>query len=383
MITKLLEITKQQWSETIQHSRYICDFHEKELFSYMDCFKCNQPHHNFPRCIACNHIRLKTDPIHNVVLPKDYKFEPFSFEGKRLLIERTHRGLGDLLTITVAVKELKKQFPSVYVVFKVPPHYRPILENNPHVDNIIDLDEDIEKDIFVSYSRPCPAGAYEHYHNRDIFKSRIDIFCEYLLGFSPPDKTPIFCLRDEEKEEGKEFFRKRKVSAKKKIGIALAAGEIWVSWTREGNLELIKLLIKKGYVPVVFTMKSQEPANIEGAIDIHGEPIRYVASIFNCCDIAITQDGGMLHLAAALKIPQICLFGPTDPEYRITMYEKGYWIIKRKGVCPRGYSNNKGCWYYPLCSADKQHPNGRTDIIPPCLKAIKAEEVLKKIEEII
>lgn len=368
-MTKLSEITKQ----------YICDFHKKELFSHIDCLKCNQPHHNFPKCIACNHIKLKTDPIHNVVLPKDYKFEPLNFEGKRLLIERTDRGLGDLLTITVAVKELKRQFPSVYVIFKVPRHYRPVLENNPDIDKIINLDEDIENDVFVSYSKPCPAGVYEHYHNRDIFKSRVDIFCEHL-GFSTTDKTPVFCLRDKEKEEGRDFFRK---CTKKKVGVALAAGEIWVSWTRKGNLELIKLLIKKGYVPVVFTMDSQEPVNIEGAIDVHGKPIRYMAAIFNCCDIAITQDGGMLHLAAALGVPQICLFGPTNPKCRITMYKRGYFIVRHKGICPLKYGDDKFCWYYNECTVDKQYPQGRTDIIPPCLKAIEAKTVLEKIEEII
>lgn len=311
-------------------------------------------------------------------LPEDHKF---NFEGKRLLIERTDRGLGDLLTITVVVRELKKQFPSCYVIFKVPSYYKPILENNPYIDDIIGLGENIEKDIFVSYSRPCPAGVYEHYHNRSIFKSRIDIFCEYL-GFNPTDKTPVFHLRDEEIKQGMEFFEKYGASSKKKVGIALVAGEIWVSWTREGNLELIKLLIKKGYVPVIFTMESQEPMNIKGAIDVHNEPIRKMASIFKNCDVAITQDGGMSHLAGALKIPQIGLFGPTNPKYRISMYDKAHWIVSHKDICPLGYDNDKFCWYYSECTVSKDCPNGRTDVIPSCLRAIKAKEVLGKIEEV-
>ncbi len=362
--------------------RYICNFYHKELFSYKDCLKCKQKHHDFTKFIACDHIRLKDNPIGHIALPKNYKYEPFSFAGKTILFERIDRGLGDLLTITVAIRELKKRFPSCRVVFKVPPHYKPVLENNPYVDGIIGLDEDIEKDMFISYSKPCPAGVYEHYNNREIFKSRIDIFCEYL-GFSPTDKTPVFCLRDEEKEEGREFFRKHKISDKRKVGIALTAGEIWVSWTRKGNLELIKLLVKKGYVPIIFTMKDQEPVKIKGAINVHGESIRYAASIFNCCDIIVTQDGGMSHLAGALKIPQIGLFGPTNPKCRINMYDNSHWIVSHKGVCPLGYDNDKFCWYYSECTVSKDRPDGETEIIPPCLRAIKAKEVFKKIEEVL
>ena len=268
----------------------------------------------------------------------------------------------------------------------MPQHYRPLLENNLYIDDIIGLNEDVKKDIFISYSNLCPAGVYEHHHNRSIFKSRIDIFCEYL-GFNPIDKTPVFCLKDEEIKQGVEFFSnlgvQKKPSVKKKVGIALSAAEIWVSWTREGNLDLIKLLVKKGYVPVIFTMESQSPVNIEGVINVHGKPIREMASIFKDCDIAVTQDGGMMHMAAALGIPQICLLGPTDPKYRVAMYKDAHWIVKHKGICPLKYDNNKFCWYYSKCTVDEQNPNGKTDVIPPCLKKIKAKDVFKKIKEVL
>ncbi len=364
--------------KAIKNSRYLCNFHHKELRSYEDCFECDQKYYNFSKYIACDHIRLENNPIQHIALPKNYKFEPFSFNGKRILIERIDKGMGDLLTITVAVKELKRRYPGCYVIFKVPEHYRSLLENNPYIDDVIGLHENIEKDLFVSYSNLCPAGVYEHYHNRSIFKSRIDIFCEHL-GFKPIDKTPVFCLRDEEIKQGIEFFG---VSAKKKIGIALSAAEIWVSWTREGNLKLINLLIKKGYVPVIFTMKDQSPINIDGAINVHGKSIREMASIFKNCDIAVTQDGGMMHLAAALEIPQVCLLGPTDPKYRVAMYKDAHWIVKHE-VCPLKYDENTFCWYYSECTVDEQYPQGKTEVIPSCLKAIKAEDVLEKIEEVI
>ena len=380
--------------------QYLCDFHKKELRSHLDCLNCSQPHQEFSIYISCIHIKSKIDPKSNVILLKNFELEfgdfvkrdsggdkysnskPFTFEGKKILIERTGGGLGDLLTITVAIKELKRRFPSAYIIFKVSPQYKPVLEHNPYIDDIIDLDQNIERDIFISYSDPCPAGMYESSHNRNIFKSRIDIFSEYL-GLSPKDKTPVFCLTDEEKNQGLKFFEECGALAKKRIGIAMFAAEIWKSWTREGNLKLINMLVERNYVPVVFTMQSQEMVNIKGVIDVHDEPIRKVASILKYCDIIITQDGGMLHLAGALEVPQICLLGPTDPKYRVKMYKGGHWIVRHNGICPLKYNDNKFCWYYSQCTVDEHHKDGRTDIVPPCLKAIKAEEVLHKIEKII
>ncbi len=312
-----------------------------------------------------------------ILVKKPKRYSRVDYTGKTILIERIDKGLGDILTITVGIKELKRQFPSCYVIFKVPAHYKPLLENNPYIDEIIDLEEEAEKDIFVSYSRLCPAGVYEHHHNRNIFKSRVDIFCDHL-GFKPKDKTPVFCLTDKEIKQGAKFLKK--AAKKKKVGIALSAAEIWVSWTREGNLSLIKLLIKKGYVPVVFTMKNQSPVKIKGAINVHGQSIRKMAAIYKNCDIAVTQDGGMLHMAAALGVPQVCLLGPTDPKYRVSMYKDAHWIVKHKKICPLKYDDHNFCWYYSECTVDKQYPQGNTEIIPPCLKAIKAEDVLKKIE---
>lgn len=47
---------------------------------------------------------------------------------------------------------------------------------------------------------------------------------------------------------------------------------------------------------------------------ISGLPVREVAGALSRCQLLIGNDSGISHLAAAVGLPVIALFGPTDPE---------------------------------------------------------------------
>ena len=64
---------------------------------------------------------------------------------KRILLVRTDR-VGDVVTITPVIRELRKQFPDSFIGTLTRPITKAVLINNPSVDTMIE--DDLEKKSF-------------------------------------------------------------------------------------------------------------------------------------------------------------------------------------------------------------------------------------------
>ena len=83
-----------------------------------------------------------------------------------------------------------------------------------------------------------------------------------------------------------------------------------------------------------------------------------VARILRACDLYLGNDSGITHLAAALGLPTVALFGPTDP--RVWAPRGGRVTVLREEM---------------LC-APCDHGNGTSCRHSQCLEAIGVDEVL-------
>ena len=48
--------------------------------------------------------------------------------------------------------------------------------------------------------------------------------------------------------------------------------------------------------------------------DLTGNDLRDAIIAFAAVDAAVTNDSGLMHVAAAIGLPTVALFGPTDPQ---------------------------------------------------------------------
>lgn len=84
-----------------------------------------------------------------------------------------------------------------------------------------------------------------------------------------------------------------------------------------------------------------------------------LAGLLSCVQTLITADTGPLHLAAALGVRTVALFGPTRPEITGPRGQKSGVILQKDVGC------NKAPCYYLECKDNK------------CMKEIKVEDVLR------
>jgi ADP-heptose:LPS heptosyltransferase len=148
-----------------------------------------------------------------------------------------------------------------------------------------------------------------------------------FLGIScDQDKIPpmeIFLTR-EEKEKMREFYKN--ISRKTVIGIHAGTSTFKNQdkrrWPKECFCELINRFPGRHFI--LFGTKEEEDVNqfIQSNVSkreyvtiIDGKPLREVMAIIGNCNGFVSNDSGLMHIAAAMKVPTLALLGPTNPAF--------------------------------------------------------------------
>lgn len=94
-------------------------------------------------------------------------------------------------------------------------------------------------------------------------------------------------------------------------------------------------------------------------------PLEDIAAYLACCEIFIGMDSGIAHIAAAVGIDAIVLFGPQQPALTAPRGNALIQIIRKGDFACR-----------PCDGAACQYNNA-------CMKAIKEEDVIEAVEQLI
>ena len=288
----------------------------------------------------------------------------YSPKGTMILIVKLD-AIGDVLRTTSVLHALKNKYPDSYITWLTKSNASGIFKNNGFVDEVLRYEDAhtaavlsrVHYDVVinldpspVSSSRASLAkgaekigfginskgnvfpfnkeaeewfemGAFDHLKamNKKTYQQVIHEICS--LPYSKDEI--ILNLTDEESLFAKTFYDANKLSKYKKIiGINAGASSRWQfkKWRFEGYVELMKALYKKyNCAFLLFGGKNEEALNAELAAacshvyDTGSEnTLRQFASYVDLCDVLVTGDTLALHVAAALKVPAVCIFGPTS-----------------------------------------------------------------------
>jgi heptosyltransferase-2 len=127
-------------------------------------------------------------------------------------------------------------------------------------------------------------------------------------------------------------------------------------WPHYHYAQLCSMIIEKGWQVVIFGSKNDQTVgkSIETLIDSHqGQHVYNLAGktqlqtaveLMSSCQAVVTNDSGLMHVAAAVGLPLVALYGPSSPDFTPPLSSKakvirlidGYHKI-RKGEGEHGY----------------------------------------------
>ena len=188
------------------------------------------------------------------------------------------------------------------------------------------------------------------------------------------------CL-DEKEIEGGRAFRLKNAAGGPLIGVhagtSVFKGHAARRWPKERFASLIRSVPDAGFV--LFGTAEEEEANryivqASAAPDrvtlVNDKTIRQVAAMIRACDFFITNDSGLMHVAAAAGTPVIAIIGPTNPAY-IYPWGVEHRVITAPTPC-------RHCFHY------SPKPLRCTNAVQfECLTAITVESVTSATKEFV
>jgi len=329
----------------------------------------------------------------------------FNCINKILLIKP--RGIGDIIHSTIVLENLREYFPAAIIHYLTEEFAKRAVENNPFVkkvltfgkkDFVLKVVKKIRKEkydlIFDFWSNPKTAqmtflsGAkyrvgFDHRGRRYAYNMKTKsndlnlhaaenhlVLLEYL-GIPIISKKTLFYLSDTEIKFAKRFI-KQNVQSESIIGILPSGG--WESKRCEPEkwIEICKGISDKFKVKFLILWGPGDEDDAEKiksglndfAIKIPKTTVGELSGFINECDLVIANDSGPMHISAAIGIPTLGIFGPTNPVAHRPYSVNSDYVIKKDLHCI--ICNKLTCPY--------DHE---------CMKELPVDEVIQKVEKLI
>lgn len=300
-----------------------------------------------------------------------------NYNGKKILILRAG-GFGDLVLMTPVLREIKRRWPQCVLTVSTMGHYGQVLANLPFVDAVLPyplpLDVYAAQDAHVFYENAIERNPRaQEVHMTELFGE--------IAGI-----TGIENLRPEYRVKATEAIWAAeaypRVNGTRRVCIQIGASAKCRVYPRDLMGQAVAALLKRGWE--VFLMGAAGEIKLPdtvppglrnlAAADLTFRQSCAVASMADC---VVGNDSAMLHVAGALGVPAVGLYGPFP------------WQLRTKH-CPTTVSLQGA----GKCAPCFHHTNvARRDHFPAdcpskargfceVLAEIKPERIVAKVEQI-
>jgi len=314
----------------------------------------------------------------------------------RRILLITLSNIGDVVLTLPVLRVLEREFPDANIDILVGPNGAEIFKGEPSVSKIIVYNK------HASFSEKLNLSLAMRAEGFDLVVDLKDTIFPLIIG--APFSTSLFKRSDpkihrkqkhlhklstagvlaenapfsitytrDDKLHGNVLLNEIGILPEDKI-VAIAAGSKSHTkrWVNSGFMRLSDMLNKElGLKVLLIGDENDKPINKEIAdvglndiYDLSGRTnIRELAYLLSLCKLLITNDSAPLHIASAVSLPTIAIFGPTDPAKYGPLAPRSVVIRKdlRCSPCQKA-----------LCKYNHE-----------CMKEIAADDVFKVAKEIL
>ena len=331
-------------------------------------------------------------------------------QPERILVVKTH-AIGDLLMVTPSIAALRQPLPDSYLSVLSGKWSAEMLKGNPNIDETIVFPDEIlfnhsivgllrlarrlrakRFDLAAIFQPSAPVQAmvalagvprrigfdrdgsgfslttrlpWRPNSERFIGENYMDLPRE--LGFDGPTPRSVLILSDAEKEAAFEKFLAEHADREGKL-IAVCPGggknprdEVGAKrWPPDRFAKVALALAQETRARVLVLGGEGDEVALGAVMDRipfkgirpQGTKLRELACLISFCSLVITNDSAPVHIAAALEVPCVTIYGPTNP-LAVGPRVATHHVVRSAAECSPCYSNEKfpGC-ADPFCMKD-------------------------------
>lgn len=316
--------------------------------------------------------------------------------------------MGDIILTTPVVRVLETAFPNAEIDFLTSSQFTEIYRYNPYLNNVIEYDKsknirENEKiknilfngkkyDLIVDLQNNLRSKNYSSELSDNILRIKKNRFHKLSLVYLKkpvlknysvvenyfnsiaeigikPDNKGLEIWTPQEKADG--VYLKSINFKKTSIAIAPGANHFTKRWLPERFAELARKLKSELNVNIILLGGTQDKdlcrninemagGNLEDCSD--STSILETTEQIDKCNLLITNDTGVMHIAASRQVPILAIFGSSVKELGFLPYKVPFKIIEKEMSC-------RPCSHIGRSSCPKKHFN--------CMKNIDVEDIFE------
>lgn len=329
----------------------------------------------------------------------------------RILLIR-FRFFGDILLSTPAVRALRRHFPKAELDYVVAEGFEGALTGNPHVDQVWRWPQqgtlrtqwawlrelrgrryDLVVDwwgssttsamawmsgapVRVGFGYPIRRWSYSHVlvppaHRR---LNAVEVYGQALevLGIPGDGMKTEYCGASREQAFAREWYAQRRIY-EEEIVVGVFPGASWSAkrWPVDRVVQTLERLMETQKIrAVIFEGPKEVGVSAEvvsrlssgtsaRVVTATGFTLEALGALMRRCRVLLTNDAAPMHLAVAMNLPTVAVFGPGDAKVWFP-YGAPHVALQR----------NEGCCQRNECMSDQA-----------CMKAVTVDEVVNALEQ--